>query len=157
MPYLTYGIAWESNPDNITRDEADTFTDKTYRNYLGLGASLMWHFLHTWRIDFVTGLRGDILFGLNEVGSGAPTGELNSPKSFLFDIYGTVPMAIDFILTTQFTLRLSADLVKIGYSYDEEKDTDSKETDGIFESSFPFLDRDNMAIVSLAAIYYLGE
>ncbi len=154
VPFLTFGVEWEDDTDSIS----GSIDDDVYRISLGGGASLLWHFLKTWRIDLVTGLRGEFLFGLHQMGDGAPEGTSSADaENSTFDIQGYVPLAMDFILTRDFTLRLTADVVKIGYHYDRNSYDDGEDSSGIFESTFPFLDSDNMAIVSLAGIYYFGN
>jgi len=155
VPFLTFKNEWDSNPDNFSRSGVPAITDGIYRLSLGGGASLLWHFMNTWRIDMVTGLRGDLLFGLNETGANAPTGESGSPKLFDFDAEVTVPLSMDFILTKQLTLRMTGDLITCGYSYAEETDADTKVTTTNISSSFPFL-VDSNAAISVAAIYYFG-
>lgn len=156
VPFLTFRNQSTSNPDDLTRDAEASYTDGIYRLSLGGGASLLWHFLKTEHIGLVTGLRGDMLFGLNEMGKNAPTGDAGDPKKFDIDLNATVPLAMDFILTKQLTLRFTGDLVCWGYTYTQEQDDDTTESTHLIKSSFPFLD-DSSAAISLAAIYYVGN
>ncbi len=155
VPFLTFQNTWTDNPDGITRDGASSFTDGIYRLGLGGGASLLWHFLETWRIDLVTGLTGEMLFSLNEMGRNAPTGESGDPKIFGYDLDVTVPLAMDFILTKQLTLRMTGDLIGWGLSYERESDEDTAESTLVIKSAFPFL-VDSSAAISIAAVYYFG-
>ncbi|MDC7222623.1 MAG: hypothetical protein PQJ60_02715 [Spirochaetales bacterium] len=153
VPYLTLGNHWEYDADGLN----DDIDNEIYRFYVGGGASLLWHFLDTWKISMVTGFRGDLLFGLKEFGANAPSGDSGDPEKFSMDLQFYVPLAMDFLLSEKMTLRLSADMMKVGFSYEQEKDEDGTEASGLFESSFPFLDDDDMALVSLAILYWFGD
>ncbi|MDC7219176.1 MAG: hypothetical protein PQJ59_04495 [Spirochaetales bacterium] len=149
VPYLTYGMNLNRDEDSISSD----INEDSYRMYLGGGTSLFWHFLKTWRIDLVSGMEGDLLFGLDEKGDGDDDKDFSAALSFV------VPIAMDFIMTRDLTIRLSADLMKLSFTYDKSADDDGKDITMEAASSFPFLnvDDDDMALVSLAAIYWFGN
>lgn len=153
VPYLTFGSHWEEDGSNLRYE----IKDDVYQPSIGAGLSLLWHFWETDQIHLLTGLRGDFLFGLNEMGDGAATGDSGDPKSFTFAANFFVPLAMDFLLTQDFSLRLSTDLIKMGATYERYKDEDGIQSVNFLESSFPFLSDADMSLISLAVIYWLGN
>jgi hypothetical protein len=148
VPFLTFGSQWTKDTDSISADIDDDYS----RYYLGGGASLLWHFFQTWRIDLVTGLRGDVLFGFDATGDSSA-----DVTEFSCDANLSVPLSMDFLITKKLTLRINADMVKMGLAFDKESSDDSDESTTVFESSFPFLDSDDMGLISLSAIYWLEK